>query len=69
MSGSARQKPRLGLYLRGGDYTYQNEIVLGAHDECREHGVDLYCFAGGLLTRSDPRNIVYNLCGARTWTA
>lgn len=64
MSGSARQKPRLGLYLRGGDYTYQNEIVLGAHDECREHGVDLYCFAGGLLTRSDPRNIVYNLCGA-----
>ena len=65
MSGSDGQKPRLGLYLRGGDYTYQNEIVLGAHDECREHGVDLYCFAGGLLTRPDPRNVVYNLCGAR----
>ena len=64
MSGGGRQKPRLGLYLRGGDYTYQNEIVLGAHDECREHGVDLYCFAGGLLTRSDPRNLVYNLCSA-----
>ena len=64
MSGSSRQKPRLGLFLRGGDYTYQNEIVLGAHDECREHGLDLYCFAGGLLTQPDPRNLVYDLCAA-----
>jgi phosphoserine phosphatase RsbU/P len=61
MSGGGRQKPRLGLFLRGGDYTYQNEIVLGAHDECREHGVDLYCFAGGRLSGSDPRNLVYDL--------
>jgi DNA-binding LacI/PurR family transcriptional regulator/serine phosphatase RsbU (regulator of sigma subunit) len=61
MSGGGRQKPRLGLFLRGGDYTYQNEIVLGAHDECSEHGVDLYCFAGGLLTGSDPKNLVYDL--------
>jgi sigma-B regulation protein RsbU (phosphoserine phosphatase) len=58
------QKARLGLFLRGGDYTYQNEIVLGAHDECREHGVDLYCFAGGLLTLPDPKNLVYDLCRA-----
>jgi DNA-binding LacI/PurR family transcriptional regulator/serine phosphatase RsbU (regulator of sigma subunit) len=51
------------MFLRGSDYTYQNEIVLGAHDECQEHGVDLYCFAGGLLDTDDPRNIVYGLCG------
>lgn len=63
MSMSGRHKPRLGLFLRGGDYTYQNEIVLGAHDACREHGVDLYCFAGGLLNVHDPRNLVYDLCG------
>ncbi len=63
MSGGGRQKPRLGLYLRGGDYTYQNEIVMGAHDECREHGVNLYCFAGGLLAAADPRSLVYDLCG------
>src|SRR5688500_11513496 len=63
MSVGGRQKPRLGLFLRGGDYTYQNEIVLGAHDECQEHGVDLYCFAGGLLNVRDPRNLVYDLCG------
>jgi sigma-B regulation protein RsbU (phosphoserine phosphatase) len=63
MSGGGGHKPRLGLFLRGGDYTYQNEIVLGAHDECREHGVDLYCFAGGLLTGPDPRNLVYDLPG------
>jgi sigma-B regulation protein RsbU (phosphoserine phosphatase) len=63
MSGSAKSKPRLGMFLRGGDYTYQNEIVLGAHDECQEHGVDLYCFAGGLITTPDPRNLVYQLCG------
>jgi hypothetical protein len=64
MSGGGGQKLRLGLFLRGGDYTYQNEIVLGAHDECREHGVDLYCFAGGRLTGPDPRNLVYDLAGA-----
>jgi phosphoserine phosphatase RsbU/P len=64
MSGGGGQKLRLGLFLRGGDYTYQNEIVLGAHDECREHGVDLYCFAGGLLKGPDPRNLVYDLASA-----
>jgi sigma-B regulation protein RsbU (phosphoserine phosphatase) len=64
MSVGGGQKPRLGLFLRGGDYTYQNEIVLGAHDECREHGVDLYCFAGGLLSSPDPRNLVYDLASA-----
>src|SRR4051794_26088020 len=64
MSRQLRQKPRLGLFLRGGDYTYQNEIVLGAHDECQEHGVDLYCFAGGLSNTGDPRNLVYNLPGS-----
>lgn len=64
MSGGGGQKPRLGLFLRGGDYTYQNEIVLGAHDECREHGVDLYCFAGGLLSAPDPKNLVYDLPAA-----
>jgi sigma-B regulation protein RsbU (phosphoserine phosphatase) len=63
MSRQLRQKPRLGLFLRGGDYTYQNEIVLGAHDECQEHGVDLYCFAGGLSNTVDPRNLVYDLAG------
>lgn len=63
MSGGGGHKRRLGLFLRGGDYTYQNEIVLGAHEECSEHGVDLYCFAGGLLTGPDPRNLVYDLPG------
>jgi sigma-B regulation protein RsbU (phosphoserine phosphatase) len=63
MSRQLRQKPRLGLFLRGGDYTYQNEIILGANDECQEHGVDLYCFAGGLSNTSDPRNLVYDLVG------
>jgi sigma-B regulation protein RsbU (phosphoserine phosphatase) len=61
MSRRNRDKPRLGVFLRGGDYTYQNEIVLGAHEECQEQGVDLYCFAGGLIGTSDPRNLVYEL--------
>lgn len=63
MSASVRQKPRIGIFLRGGDYTYQNEIILGAHDECQARGVDLYCFAGGVVTSADPRNLVYSLCG------
>jgi len=63
VSQQLRQKPRLGIFLRGGDYSYQNEIVLGAHDECQEHGVDLYCFAGGVANTPDPKNLVYDLVG------
>jgi serine phosphatase RsbU (regulator of sigma subunit)/DNA-binding LacI/PurR family transcriptional regulator len=55
--------PRVGLFLRGGSYAYQDEILVGAHQECRARGVDLYCLAGGNVTLADPRNFVYALPG------
>jgi DNA-binding LacI/PurR family transcriptional regulator/serine phosphatase RsbU (regulator of sigma subunit) len=53
--------PRLGLFLRGGSYPYQDEIIVGVHQECRARGVNLYCLAGGNITLQDPRNFVYSL--------
>ena len=57
---SARS-PRVGLFLRGGSYAYQDEIVVGAHQECSAHGVNLYCLSGGNVTPPDPRNFIYAL--------
>jgi DNA-binding LacI/PurR family transcriptional regulator len=53
--------PRVGLFLRGGSYAYQDEIVSGAHQECSAQGVNLTCLSGGNVTLPDPRNFVYAL--------
>ena len=52
---------RVALFLRGGSYAYQDEVVIGAHQECSARGVDLLCLAGGNVTLADPRNFVYSL--------
>jgi phosphoserine phosphatase RsbU/P len=57
--------PRVGLFLRGGSYAYQDEVVIGAHQECSARGVNLYCLSGGNITLPDPRNFVYVLPGPR----
>ena len=38
--GMSGRPPRVGLFLRGGSYAYQDEIVIGAHQECSAHGVN-----------------------------
>ena len=55
------RSPRVGLLLRGGSYAYQEEVVVGAHQECKARGVDLYCLSGGNVTTADPRNFIYAL--------
>jgi DNA-binding LacI/PurR family transcriptional regulator len=56
---------RVGLFLRGGSYAYQSEVVNGVDQECRARGADLYCLSGGNITLPDPRNFVYRLPGHR----
>jgi LacI family transcriptional regulator len=60
---------RVGLFLRGGSYAYQDEVVIGAHQECRARGVDLFRLSGGNVTLPDPRNFAYALPDARTLDA
>jgi sigma-B regulation protein RsbU (phosphoserine phosphatase) len=55
--------PRVALLLRGGSYTYQDEIIIGAHQLCTSAGADLYCLSGGIVTTADPRNFIYALPG------
>jgi sigma-B regulation protein RsbU (phosphoserine phosphatase) len=59
---SAR-RPRVALFIRGGSYAYQDEVVIGAHQECSARGVDLICLSGGNVTLADPRNFLYTLPG------
>jgi phosphoserine phosphatase RsbU/P len=55
--------PRLGLFLRGSSYFYQDEVIGGVHQECRARGVNLICLAGGNITTADARNFIYALPG------
>ena len=55
--------PRVALLLRGASYTYQDEIIIGAHQQCASAGIDLYCLSGGNVTTTDPRNFIYSLPG------
>jgi len=57
------------MFLRGGSYAYQDEVVVGAHQECSAQGVDLSCLAGGNVTLPDPRNFIYKLPGPRDMDA
>ncbi len=58
-----RRRPRLGLFLQGVGYEYQDEIIAGAASECAASDVDLMCFAGGDLGggTDDHRNGIYSL--------
>jgi len=59
--GISAGSPRVGLFLRGGSYAYQDEVLVGAHQECSAYGVNLTCLSGGNVTLPDPRNFVYEL--------
>ncbi|MET0413024.1 MAG: substrate-binding domain-containing protein, partial [Polyangiaceae bacterium] len=54
-------RARIGLFIAGGAYAYQTEIMLGAHEECERLGFDLICLAGGSLGWADPRNYSYRV--------
>jgi sigma-B regulation protein RsbU (phosphoserine phosphatase) len=61
---------RIGLLLDTLAYNYQNEILLGAHQELAAHEVDLVCFSGGrILTAGAPgrqESAIYDLIGPGT---
>ncbi|HEY7374177.1 MAG TPA: SpoIIE family protein phosphatase [Polyangia bacterium] len=55
------RRSRVALLIRGGSYAYQDEVIIGAHQECSARGVDLACLSGGNVTLADPRNFLYAL--------
>jgi phosphoserine phosphatase RsbU/P len=59
------RRARIGLFVAGGTYAYQSDIINGAHDECARRGFDLYCLAGGQLQANDPRCYAYDLISPR----
>ncbi len=67
MLGGLRQRPVLGLLTDALDSTYQSTVLSGAADAARDHGADLFCFAGGGLHSPLPgsaqRNVLYDLVG------
>src|SRR5262245_31410525 len=57
--GGTFSRPRVGLFIAGGTYAYQTDIISGAHEECARRGFDLICLAGGSLGWADPRSYCY----------
>jgi len=64
-----RSRPRVGLFITGGAYAYQRDIIYGAHDECERRGIDLVCLAGGSLGWADPRSYSYRVASPRDFDA
>lgn len=62
--GGSRKRPKIGLFVQGGAYAYQAEIIFGAHDECEQRNLDFYAFAGGTLHEYDPRSHAYDVAAA-----
>lgn len=60
-SMSHDRRARIGLFISGGTYAYQADIIFGAHEECKRRGHDLICLAGGSLGWADPRNYCYEV--------
>lgn len=58
-------RQRIGLFIAGGAYAYQSDIIQGAHEESRRRGFDLVCLAGGSLGWKDPRNYCYEVASPR----
>lgn len=58
-------RKRIGLFLAGGTYAYQADIIIGAHDECVRRDFDLVCLAGGRLGYADPRCYAYDIASPR----
>ena len=56
-----RERARIGLFIAGGTYAYQAEIIHGAHDECAQRDFDLMVLAGGRLQHGDPRAYAYEI--------
>ncbi|MEY4547356.1 MAG: hypothetical protein RL685_3551 [Pseudomonadota bacterium] len=55
------KRPRVGLFITGGTYAYQTDIIFGAHEECARRNLDLICLAGGSLGWADPRSYCYEV--------
>jgi DNA-binding LacI/PurR family transcriptional regulator/serine phosphatase RsbU (regulator of sigma subunit) len=58
-------RKRIGLFLAGGTYAYQADIIIGAHDECARRGLDLVCLAGGRIGGGDARSYAYDIASPR----
>ena len=58
---AADKRTRVGLFVAGGTYAYQADIILGAHEECERRGFDLVVLAGGRLDGVDPRSYAYDI--------
>lgn len=58
---SRQRRPRVGLFITGGTYAYQSDIIFGAHEECIRRDLDLICLAGGSLGWADPRSYCYRI--------
>ena len=70
-SDSAQGRPvTLALLVDWLEDEYQNEVVAGVADAARELGVNLICFAGGVLRSphrfAAQRNAVYDLAGVES---
>lgn len=61
------RRPTYGLFVDWLEEEYQNKVLVGVEETARKHGVNVLCFAGGVLgspiSYGARRNFAYELAG------
>jgi DNA-binding LacI/PurR family transcriptional regulator len=60
---SSRNRRRICLLLDTAEFAYQNELLLGVHEQCRAADVDVYCLSGGGISAARAGQSLYDLVG------
>jgi DNA-binding LacI/PurR family transcriptional regulator/serine phosphatase RsbU (regulator of sigma subunit) len=55
---------RIALLVDTLNYAYQNELLLGVHEQCVQESLDLYCMLGGGILAAPNASFIYDRVGA-----
>ena len=64
-STSGSRRKRICLLLDTVQFAYQNELLLGVHEQCLADGVDVYCLVGGRVTSGLSSDMLYAAIGPK----
>lgn len=66
-STSGRSRSRICLLLDTVQFAYQNELLLGVHEQCLREGLDVYCLVGGGISGAGASDSIYRFVGPQSY--
>ncbi len=67
MPSTSRSRRRICLLLDTVQFAYQNELLLGVHEQCQKADLDLYCLSSGGIAAASASDSLYRLIGPKDY--